>query len=115
MAIEFGSARPATVAADGPTVSVPHIDVCVCTYRRPELLRRLLEGMEVQETNGELSFSIIVVDNDRDGSGEAAVQEFRSRSALSIFYARESQQSIALARNRAVECSTGDYIAFIDD
>jgi succinoglycan biosynthesis protein ExoM len=92
-----------------------HICVCVCTYRRPKLLRRLLEGVEKQTTRGLFTYSVMVVDNDRLRSAEDLVSDFAASSDLSIRYCVEPVQNIAMARNRAIENARGDYVAFIDD
>jgi succinoglycan biosynthesis protein ExoM len=92
-----------------------HISVCICTYKRTKLLKRLLEKLSTQETEGLFSFSIVVTDNDQMGSGESVVAEFAHGSHLSITYCREPKQNICLARNRAIENSKGNFIAFIDD
>ncbi len=92
-----------------------HISVCICTYRRPLLLKRLLDGLRDQVTDGLFSYSIVVVDNDRHRSAEPIVTAFAVSSDVPATYCVEPQQSIALARNKAVENATGDFIAFIDD
>jgi succinoglycan biosynthesis protein ExoM len=92
-----------------------HISVCVCTYKRPELLKRLLGGLEKQETGGLFTLSVVVVDNDREQSAETVVSEFADSSIVPVIYRVESRQNIALARNKAVENAEGDYVAFIDD
>src|SRR5262249_5871632 len=50
-----------------------HISVCICTYRRPILLREALAGLISQETDGAFTFSIIVVDNDEQKTAEQVV------------------------------------------
>jgi succinoglycan biosynthesis protein ExoM len=92
-----------------------HIDVCVCTYKRPQFLKRLMEELGRQETDGRFTYSIIVVDNDRLQSAQPVVSAFADSSAIPIKYCVEARQSIPLARNKAVENAHGDYIAFIDD
>ena len=94
---------------------IPHISVCVCTYQRPALLNRLLDELSKQETGGQFTFSIVVVDNDYSGSARKVVEEFQARSLISTGYFLEPRQSIALARNRAVEQASGDFVSFIDD
>ena len=93
----------------------PHICVCICTYRRPELLKRSLEGLIDQETHGLFTHSIVVADNDREESAKTVVSEIAARSPISIGYFVEPQQNIALTRNKAVENAAGDYVAFFDD
>jgi glycosyltransferase involved in cell wall biosynthesis len=92
-----------------------HICVCVCTYQRPQLLKRLLVALAAQETGGQFTFSIVVADNDQSRSAETVVSEFVATSDVAVAYCVEPQQNIALARNKAVANAAGDYIAFIDD
>ncbi len=92
-----------------------HISVCICTFKRPNFLKRLLNKLDDQVTEGKFSYSIIVVDNDRFKSAEQVVQLFQPASSLDVRYCVEPEQSIALARNRAIENARGDFIAFIDD
>jgi succinoglycan biosynthesis protein ExoM len=96
-------------------MTTPHITVCICTYRRSRLLTRLLRGIERQETRGRFTYSIVVIDNDRQESSSAAVSEFAEIYPVPVTYCVEPQQGIALARNKAVAHATGEYAAFIDD
>ncbi|MGD8808965.1 MAG: glycosyltransferase [Gammaproteobacteria bacterium] len=96
-------------------MNVPKITVCICTYKRPEMLRRLLETLAEQRTGGEFEFSVAVVDNDSAGSAEDTVRDVQRRSVLDIRYCIEAQANIAMARNRTLELADGDYAAFIDD
>jgi succinoglycan biosynthesis protein ExoM len=92
-----------------------HICVCVCTYKRPQLLRCLISKLEGQETEGLFDYSIVIVDNDRSESARQTVESYAQHSTISIGYYVESEQNIALARNKAIENSKGDFIGFIDD
>lgn len=94
---------------------MPHISVCICTYRRPALLRRLLEELTLQETENRFRFSVVVADNDGERSAEPLIAELRSKCPFEIVYCVESRQNIALARNKVVQNAKGDYLAFIDD
>ena len=92
-----------------------HITVCICTFKRPQLLSRLLHELTGQDTDGQFTYSIVVVDNDQLRSAEAVVSEFVKNSPILARYCVESRQNIARARNKAVENAEGDFIAFIDD
>ena len=92
-----------------------HISVCICTFKRLPLLKRLLHALEEQETDGLFTFSIVVADNDGARSAEALVAEFAARKTIAVTYCLQPQQNISLTRNKAIENATGDYIAFIDD
>lgn len=96
-------------------VGLPHISVCVCTFMRPAMLRRLLEKLAEQDTNGLFSFSVVVVDNDRAESAREVVEVFASVAQFEVGYFVEPRQSFALVRNLAVAQATGDFVAFIDD
>jgi succinoglycan biosynthesis protein ExoM len=92
-----------------------HISVCICTFKRPELLRRLLLKLEVQETEGLFDFSIVIVDNDRAESARQTVEAYAQKSKASITYHIEPEQNISRARNKAVENARGNFIGFLDD
>jgi succinoglycan biosynthesis protein ExoM len=92
-----------------------HISVCICTYKRSELLACLLDKVISQFTDNRFSFEIIVVDNDYRRSAEAEVKRFQRNEGPKIIYDCEPEQNISLARNRAILNSIGTLIAFIDD
>ena len=92
-----------------------HISVCICTYKRPEMLRRLLWKVAEQETDGLFTFSIVVVDNDRAQSAAAVIREFAAVNNVTTGYYVEDRQGICLARNKAIKNADGGLIAFIDD
>lgn len=92
-----------------------HISICVCTYKRPHLLKRLLNKLLRLETGGLFSYSIVVADNDEARSAEATVSEVRASTGVRIEYCVEPRRNIALARNKVVASARGEYVAFIDD
>lgn len=92
-----------------------HICVCICTYKRPAWLKRLLEDVDHQETGDRFTHSVVVCDNDNLRSAEAVVSEFAVASKIPIQYCVEEHQNISLARNKTIENSSGSFIAFIDD
>ncbi len=95
--------------------TLPHISVGICSFKRLDLLRNLLEKLANQKTDGLFSYSAVVADNDSMLSSQKVVADFSATAEFSITYCVEPQSNIALARNKALENSTGDYIAFIDD
>jgi len=97
------------------TNETKHISVCICTYKRPRFLKRLLEELDGQDTSGLFTYSIVVADNDHLQSGEAVVRDFAAASSIPIKYCVEPRQNIALTRNKAIENANGDFVAFIDD
>lgn len=91
-----------------------HISVCICTFKRPDMLAKALEGV-ISLKASEFSYEVVVVDNDSRRSAEDTVRRFQSTNELKIIYDCEPEQNIALARNRAIRNATGNFIAFIDD
>ena len=92
-----------------------HISVCICTYKRPSFLKRLLVSLEQQKTENQFDYSVVVADNDTDMSAKDMVAMFADQSIIIVTYSTETRQNIALARNKALEHAKGDFIAFIDD
>jgi len=94
----------------------PHVTVCICTFRRPAWLRRLLESLERQRTDYRFSYSVVVTDNDPHCSARSVVEGFSVHTgAARPLYSNEPRMNIALARNEALRHATGDFVAFIDD
>jgi succinoglycan biosynthesis protein ExoM len=92
------------------------VGICIPTFKRPRLLRQLLEGLR------ELTFrktpapeiTVVVVDNDVERSAEDTCRSIRLPGQT--LYAVESCRGIAQARNRAIrEAGDVDFVAFIDD
>lgn len=96
-------------------MKLPEISVCICTYRRPRWLLRLLQALERQQTAGRFTYSVVVADNDATESARETVEQFCATSPLGVTYCVEPAKNIALVRNRAIAAATGDWIAFIDD
>lgn len=97
------------------TNAVPHISACICTFRRPALLQQLLQRLPDQKTGDLFTFSVVVADNDASRSAEPVVSGFAATSSVPVTYCVETQQNIALARNKVIANAQGEFIAFIDD
>ncbi len=79
------------------------------------MLRELLEQLTKQLTEDLFTYSVVVADNDSAESAREVVDSFNSSTQLQVKYCVEKEQNIALARNKAIENATGDFIVFIDD
>lgn len=97
------------------SIHPPRISVCICTFKRPALLARLLEALSRQQTDGRFSFDIVVSDDDEAHSARPVVDAFAVRESTAVTYCSDPQQNIALARNNALRHANGEFIAFIDD
>jgi predicted glycoside hydrolase/deacetylase ChbG (UPF0249 family) len=117
---EQGASEPRpTVQLDTPAKTemkaIPHICVCICTYKRAEPLKRLLKDIDGQETGGLFTLSIVVADNDPHGSAKSTVEEMARTIGTRVKYCAEPRRGIARARNTVVANAEGDYLALIDD
>jgi succinoglycan biosynthesis protein ExoM len=89
--------------------------VCIASYRRPGLLKKLLISLEMQLLPKGLEMEVIVVDNDPQKSAEPIVHKFQNSSRFYIYYFNQPIKNISITRNLGVEKSSGEYILFIDD
>ncbi|GAA4109666.1 hypothetical protein GCM10022215_04180 [Nocardioides fonticola] len=88
--------------------------VGIATFKRPGLLKELLESLRDQQDAE--SFDVLVVDNDPECSARQTVEEFAARSPLTVRYLVEGRPGIAAARNKVLEHSqTYDRLLIIDD
>jgi len=89
--------------------------VCVATFKRPELLKKLIQSLFEQKNIDDILLEINIVDNDVEKSAEIIVSEFSNTSSKAISYYSQPIQNISLTRNMALDKSSGQYIAVIDD
>jgi len=95
--------------------NTPEISVCICTYKRPDLLLQLLESL-ARQTLPAARFEAIVVDNDALASARQTILLAAQRyPALVVRYEIEPVQGISYARNKVVALATASLLAFIDD
>lgn len=95
------------------------VAVCVLTYKRPDGLRRLLDGL------ARLSFTktqpadvkVVVIDNDPSASSAGDCSKLKASYPWKLEWYNEKRRGISYARNAAVALTREghDFIAFIDD
>ncbi len=104
-------------ALDGGGTEPEVLAVCVCTYRRQEMLARCLDGLRSLRTPQGMTLELRVCDNDVEQSGLKTVKLFSESQETfrSVVYTVEGQRNIALARNRCVDLGPASLFAFIDD
>ena len=122
--------KHAPVSGNSSGTTVLDVQVCVLTYKRPNLLRLTLEsllrqrGTQMQgesappivRAHSRLSLHILIIDNDEGMSGLPVYRELVDRTEVPLRYVSEPARGIAGARNRALHESQGmDLVAFIDD
>jgi succinoglycan biosynthesis protein ExoM len=89
------------------------ISVCIATYRRLDRLESLLLDLSRQQL---LPSEVIVVDNDATGSAASVIKRFmQTQPPFPIRYDIQPVKNISLTRNRTVELTTCEWLAFVDD
>lgn len=91
------------------------VSVCVATYNREQLLKKLLESLLNQKLDNNISLEIVIADNNPEGSAKSIVEEFLNNNRIKIKYFIQPEKNISLTRNVCLQNAEGDYIAFIDD
>jgi glycosyltransferase involved in cell wall biosynthesis len=84
--------------------------VAIPSYRRPDLLRRVLEGLMIQERPAE---EVIIVARIEDEDTQRVVQEFQSKLPVNLQLVEGPGMIIPV--NRALDTATGDIVSLIDD
>src|SRR5829696_2372932 len=93
--------------------SGPTTVVAVLTYRRVELLSGLLADLVAQAATITPAATVLVVDNDPEGSAADVVLGWAERG---VRYVHEPRPGISAARNRALtEAADADALVFFDD
>ena len=95
------------------------ISVCLITYKRPQGLRRVLEGLNSLkfESLAQPEIEVIVVDNDVNGLANKICADIRPSFNWVLKDSVESQRGITFARNKSVSLVSAEssFIAILDD
>lgn len=91
------------------------ISVVICTFNRADLLRRALQCASLQETEGEFSYEILIIDDGSTDDTEQVVREAVDALSVPIRYKRTSGKGIAEARNFGIDEARGEFVVFCDD
>lgn len=92
--------------------------VAIPTFRRPDLLERLLTALAAQTLpNLRTEAVIVVLDNDPDVSARPVVARAGPRSALDVRYEHVAAPGLCVVRNRALAAATAlaSFMVMIDD
>ena len=99
---------------------VADVEIAICSYRRPELLRQTLDSIARCEIPSGVRCRFIVVNNAAENiedPTDLVCQSFAKRSAEQhdLVLAHEPKTGHTFARNRAIEIATGDLLIWTDD
>lgn len=96
--------------------TAPLISMCICTYRRPEGIRRALTSLIDTDAPAGWNIEFIVVDNDAEHSASEVVAAVKaSRPSADVHYFVETVPGVSHARNRCLNEANGSILTFIDD
>ena len=90
------------------------IDICICTFRRPQLAATLKSIKDLRGVDG-VSLQAIIADNDETPSAWALVESLTDQLPFPVRYVHAPARNISLARNACLAASDAPLLAFIDD
>ncbi len=96
-------------------MSDPSATIAIPTYNRAALLKKLLECMLTQDTQGKFSYEILIVDDASTDATHEVVRDAARNAKVPLRYIRESGQGYTHALNRSVHEFRGQWLAFFDD
>lgn len=90
------------------------LDICVCTFRRPELADALRSLASLDVRQG-WRVRVVVADNDVTPSARELVRAVQSELPFPVLYVHCPAANISIARNACLDAADGDFLAFLDD
>ncbi len=87
------------------------LSVIIPTYNRVLFLERAIRSVLAQTV---LPREIIIIDDGSEDSTERLVRQFKKNSAARILYFKQLNRGPASARNRGIELSSSEFLAFLD-
>ena len=91
------------------------LSVIVVTYNRAASLPLTLDALCAQVTPPDLSWEIVVVDNNSTDGTRRAIEDYIARAPIPVRYVFAQAQGVSHARNAGIAHSNGDSLAFTDD
>jgi glycosyltransferase involved in cell wall biosynthesis len=90
--------------------------VAICTYNSEQLLPNMFEKLKEQVDTENITWEIIVIDNNSRDNTAKIVQEYENTNwakVSSIKYYFEPEQGRAFARHRAIKEAQAELIGFL--
>lgn len=104
-----GQSTPQPPAAANPEC---HIDICICTFRRPMLTETLASLQHLVVPPG-CHLRVLVVDNDDTPSARQRAEA--AELPFPLVYIHAPARNISIARNAGLAAADAEYLAFLDD
>jgi len=90
------------------------ISVVISTWRRPQMLRRLLVALTGQ-TISMTDFEVLVIDSHSGDATADVVERIASKTSLNVRLINCKVNSISSKRNFGIDFAAGKFIVFLDD
>lgn len=90
-----------------------NLTIVICTYNRAHILLETLASL-LQQTASSENYSLLIIDNNSTDNTQETVASFKNKFT-DIRIARENNQGLSHARNRALEECKTEWLAFLDD
>jgi len=91
------------------------ITVILCTYNRCQKLARTLTSIAEQSVPAEVSWEVLVIDNNSTDKTREAVEEINRAHPNRFRYFFEPRQGKSNALNLGIQNAVGEVLAFVDD
>ena len=93
----------------------PLISVILCTYNRDKYIYNVLRSVAENDYPRD-KYEIVLVNNNSTDNTESECQRFQADYPDIMFlYCVETNQGLSSARNRGIQESHGDLLAYVDD
>ncbi len=91
--------------------------VAICTYNGEKRLPDVLDRLRSQVDTEDITWEIMVVDNNSTDNTAKVVQEYQANwtQLFPLRYCFEAEQGLAFARRCAIREAKGELIGFLDD
>lgn len=95
---------------------MPLISHIICTYNRAAYLPKALKALAHQNYPDYNDFEVVIINNNSTDDTQSIVEDFiRRYPNVMVVYAHEEKQGLSNARNKAIEVSNAEWLAFLDD
>jgi len=91
------------------------LSIVICTYNRAQMLDDVLKSFSALKPVPDMTFELIVVDNNSSDNTRGIVERWQSRNEFPLRYLLEKRQGISYARNLAISEGKGNWLWFLDD
>ena len=88
----------------------PLVSINLCCYNSEKYLRETLQSIAAQTYK---NWELVIVNDGSSDSTESIISEFRDQG-YPVVYHYQQNRGLQYSRNKAIELSRGDYLAFFD-